>query len=63
MAHSVKHPALGFGSGQDLTVHGIEPHVGLCADSMELAWDSLSPPLSLSAPPLLVLSLPFEVNK
>ena len=22
-----------FGSGHDLTVHGFEPHIGLCADS------------------------------
>ena len=50
MAQSVKHPALGFVSGPDFTVRGIEPHIGLCADSVELAWDSLSLPLSLSFP-------------
>ena len=38
---------LDFGSG-----HEIEPHVGLCADSVEPAWDS--PSFSLSAPPLLI---------
>ena len=53
---SVKRPTLGFGSGHDLTVRGVEPHTGLCADSVEPAWDSLS--LSVSAPPLsLSLSL------
>ena len=33
----------------------LSPHVGLCADSTEPAWNSLFP--SLSAPPLLALSL------
>ena len=46
VAQSVKHPTLDFGSDHDLMVHGIEPHMGLCADSMEPAWDSLSPSLS-----------------
>ena len=55
MARMVKQPTLGFGSGHDLTDHEFEPHVGLCAGSEESAWDFLSP--SLSAPPLLMLSL------
>ena len=55
VAQSVEHLTLDLGSGHDLTICGIEPHVGLCADSMEPTWDSVSP--SLSAPPLLVLSL------
>ena len=38
-----KHLTLDFGSGHDLSVLGIEPSVGLCADSAEPAWDSLSP--------------------
>ena len=42
VAQSGKRPTLGLGSGHDLTVHEIEPHVGLCADSVEPAWDSLS---------------------
>ena len=46
---------LGFGSGHDLTVHGIKPRVGLRADNAEPAWDSLFP--ALSVPPLLVFSL------
>ena len=53
VAQSVKRPTLDFGSGHDLVVHEFEPHVGLWADSVEPAWDALSP--SLSAPPLLVL--------
>ena len=50
VAQSVKHLSLGFGSGHDFTVRGIEPHVG-SADSVEPPWGSLSPSLSLSAPP------------
>ena len=46
MAQSVKHLTLDFGSGHDLMVRGIEPHVRLCTDSMEAAWDCL--PLSAS---------------
>ena len=57
MAQSVKHLSLNFGSGHDLTVRGIEPHVGLCA---EPAWDSLYH--SLSAPSLLMLAL-SKINK
>ena len=46
MAQSVKHPTLHFSSGHDLKVHGLEPHVGLFAESAEPVWDSLSPSLS-----------------
>ena len=53
VAQLVKHSTLDSGSGHDLTVCGLEPHVGLCADSTEPASDP--PFLSLSAP--LVLSL------
>ena len=42
-------------SGHDLTVWEIKPHIGLCANSVEPAWDSLS--LTLSAPPALSPSL------
>ena len=45
MAQSVKRPSLGLGSGHDLTVHEFEPRIGLCADSVDPAWDSLSLPL------------------
>ena len=44
MAQLVKHPTLvDFGSGHDLTVCGIEPRVRPRDDSVEPAWDSLSP--------------------
>ena len=55
VAQSAKHPTLDFGSGHDLIVREFEPHIRLCTDGAEPAWDSLS--LSLSAPPLLALSL------
>ena len=51
VAQSVKHPTLGLGLGQDLTVCEFEPHIGLCADGAEPAWNSVSP----SDLPLLVL--------
>ena len=35
VAQSVKHETLDFGSGHDLTVHEMEPHIGPCADSAE----------------------------
>ena len=52
MAQSVKCLTLDFGSGHDLTVGEFEPCIELSADSMELAWDSLSP--FLSAPPCVL---------
>ena len=55
MTQSAKCLTFDIGSGHDLTVHGIEPCVGLCADSMEPAWDSLSLPPSLS--------LSLKINK
>ena len=54
VAQSVKHPTLGFGSGHDLMVHEFGPCIGLCADSEEPAWDSLS--LSPSPSPTHALS-------
>ena len=45
------------GSGHDLMVCGFEPRVGLCADSSEPgACFGFCVSLSLSAPPLFVLS-------
>ena len=41
-------------------VRGNEPHVRLCTDSMEPAWDSLSPCLSLLLPNSH--SLPLKIN-
>ena len=62
VTQSVKCLTLDLGSGHNLMVCEFKPLVGLCADSMELAWDSLSPVfLSLSAPtPLYSLS---KINK
>ena len=61
VAHSVKRPALDFGSGHDLTFLGIEPCVGLCAVSVEPAWDSLSPP-SLPLPLLMCALSQNKIN-
>ena len=61
MAQLVKRPTLDFGSGHSLTVHEFEPHIRLCADSMEPAYD----PLSLSLSLFLSLSLSLrnkEIN-
>ena len=55
MAQSVKCLTLDFSSGHDLTVQGFEPCIGLCTDSAEPAWDSLSP--SPYVPSLHILSL------
>ena len=41
-APSVKRPILGFGLGHDLMVRECRPHVRLCDDSVEPAWDSVS---------------------
>ena len=60
-AQSVKWLTLDFSSGRDLKVRELEPHVGLCADSVELAWDSLSP--SPSLPFSCSLSLSLSQNK
>ena len=55
VAQSVKHPSLDFGSGHDLTIHGIEPCLGLGADSAESASLSLS--VSLCPSPTRSFSL------
>ena len=57
VAQPVKRLTLGFGSGHDLTVHEFKPRIGLHADSVEPAWDSLSVSLSLPPPPT------FKINK
>ena len=59
MAQLVKCVTLGFGLGHDLTVPEFESCIGLCDDSAEPAWDSLSLPLSAS--PMLALSI--KINK
>ena len=50
VAQLVKRLTLDFGSGHDLMVSEFEPRFGLCADTVEPAWNSLS----LSAPPMLM---------
>ena len=55
MTQLVKCLTLDLASGHDLRVCGSEPHIRLCADGVEPAWDSVSP--SLSAPPPLVCAL------
>ena len=59
MAQLIKQ-TLDLGSGQELTVPEVEPHVGLCGDSAEPAWVSLSPSLTVPPPGSLSLS---KINK
>ena len=54
VAQLVKHPTLDFGSGHSLIVHGLKPHVGLCADSARTC-------LGFSLP--LTLPLSFFLSK
>ena len=61
---------LDFSSGHDLTARDSdltarvsEPRVGLCADSPELAWDSLSPSLSAPSPLECTHSLSFTLSQ
>ena len=46
-------PELDLGSGHDLMACGFKPHIGLCANSLEPVWDSVSP----SAPSPLALHI------
>ena len=57
MTQSVKRLTLNSGSGHDLMVQEFEPHLKLCADRAEPAWDSLSPSLSLPLARSCLLSL------
>ena len=63
MAQSVECPTLDFGSGHDLTVRDIKPHVELSADDADLTWDSLSAPPLLSVSHSLTLSLSHKINR
>ena len=65
MAQSIEH--LTLARGHDLTVHGFEPRVGLCADSSEpgacfTLCECLSLSLSLSAPLPLALCLSLSLK-
>ena len=78
VAQSVRHPTLEFCSGCDLMVHGMEPrgmfelsggtkpHVWLCTNSVELAWDALFPlcssPAGEQSTFSLSLSLPLSLS-
>ena len=63
MAQLVKYLTLDFSSGHDLMVQELKPHVRLCADRAEPAWDSLVLCLSLPLPCLQVLSLSLSFLK
>ena len=64
MAQSVKQPTLNFGSGYDLMVSEMEPHVGLCAKgSGRSLLRILSYPLSAPHPLMLFLSLKINIKK
>ena len=56
MAQLVKRLTLNFRSGLDLTVREFKPPIGLCADNVGPARDSVS----LSAPPLLALDFSLK---
>ena len=68
MTQSAERQTLDFGSGHDLVVGEFKSSAGLCAGSVEPAWDSLSLSLSLSVSvslcpsPALTLSL-SKINK
>ena len=61
MAQSVKHLTLDLGSDHDLMVCEFEPHIGLCADGAEPAWDSVF--LSLCLSPTCVHTRSLKINK
>ena len=62
VTQSVKCPTLGLDSDHDLAVHEFEPRIGLCADSAETAWDSLSPLFSLPFSHSCALSLSLSLT-
>ena len=59
---SVKPPTPDFSSGHDLTVGEFEPHVRLCTDGVEPAWDSLFLCLSLCLSPAHSFSLSLSLS-
>ena len=61
VAQLVKRLTLDFSSDYDLTFLEFEPLSRLCADSVEPAWNCLSPSLSLSLP--CSCSLALSQNK
>ena len=69
MLNRMSHPGapklliLDLGPGHDLKIHEFKPCIGLCAGSMEPAWDALSPSLSASPPCSLFFSLSLSLSK
>ena len=63
VVQSVKRLTLDFGSGHDLMVCEIEPHVESHFGNAEPAWDSLSPSLSLYPSPTYALFLSLKITK
>ena len=61
MVQLVGHPTLDLGSGHHLTVPELKPHIGLCVDGAESAWDSVS--LSLCPLSACAFSLSLKINK
>ena len=61
VAQLVKCQILGFGSGYDLMVSEIEPHMGLYLGSVEPTWDSLS--LSLCPSPAHTLYISLKISE
>ena len=61
-AQLVKCPTPDFGSGHDLTVHEIKPHLRLALTAWSLLG-VLSLLLSLCPSPMLSLSLSLKINK
>ena len=45
VAQTIKYRTLDLNSGHDLTVHELEPHIRLCPNGTEPAWDSVLPSL------------------
>ena len=63
MAQSVERLTPDFGSGCDLTVREIGPQVGLRADGVGPARDSLSPAVCPFPARVHTLSLSLKINK
>ena len=63
MAQLVERRTPDLGSGHDLAVCELEPRVGLCADSVEPVWDSLSPSLCPSLARARSLSLSLSLSQ
>ena len=63
MVWLIKHLTFDLGSGHDLVVCEFELRMGLCADSVGPAWDSLYPSLCPFPTSACMLSLLFSQKK